>query len=137
MAWREEDTAATVEGDVVELTVPAEPAYLAVVRTATAGLAARLRFSTDEIEDLRAAVDEACALLLGLPPAADEPSLTCRFDMHDDGLTVVVAAPAAAGAQLPSTSFAWQVLTAYASDVAGTARDGTATIALTKYRARR
>ncbi len=137
MAWREEDPAATIEGDVVELTVPAEPAYLAVVRTATAGLAARLRFSTEEIEDLRAAVDEACALLLGLPTVTEEPALTCRFDLHDDGLTVVVAAPAAPGAQLPSTSFAWQVLTAYASDVSGSARNGTATIALTKHRSRR
>ncbi|MFC7480218.1 anti-sigma regulatory factor [Luedemannella flava] len=131
------DEVATVEGDVVELTVPAEPAYLAVVRTATAGLAARLRFSTDEIEDLRAAVDEACALLLGLPPATMEPALTCRFDLHDDGLTVVVATPTVAGAQLPSTSFAWQVLTAYATDVSGTAHNGTARIELTKRRSRR
>lgn len=134
MARHEVDETTTVEGDVVELTVPAEPAYLAVVRTATAGLAARLRFSTDEIEDLRAAVDEACALLLGLPPTAGEPALTCRFDLHDDGLTVAVAAPAAAGAQLPSTSFAWQVLTAYATDVSGSARNGTARIELTKRR---
>ena len=44
--------------------MPAEGAYLSVLRTATAGLAARLDFTLDEIEDLRIAVDEACAMLL-------------------------------------------------------------------------
>ena len=55
-------------GDVVELRLPADAAYLSVLRTATAGLAARLDFTLDEIEDLRIAVDEACAMLL---PDAD------------------------------------------------------------------
>ena len=50
--------------DVVLLTVPADGGYLGVLRTATAGLAARLQFALDEIEDLRIAVDEACAMLL-------------------------------------------------------------------------
>ena len=50
--------------DVVELRLPADAAYLSVLRTATAGLAARLDFTLDEIEDLRIAVDEACAMLL-------------------------------------------------------------------------
>ncbi len=50
------------------LTVPADGSYLAVLRTATAGLAARLQFTLDEIEDLRIAVDEACAMLLACRP---------------------------------------------------------------------
>ena len=44
--------------------MPADGAYLSVLRTATAGLAARLDFTLDDIEDLRIAVDEACAMLL-------------------------------------------------------------------------
>ena len=46
--------------DQVTIHMPAEGAYLSVLRTATAGLAARLDFTLDEIEDLRIAVDEAC-----------------------------------------------------------------------------
>ena len=42
----------------------ARDAYLSVLRDATAGLAARLDFTLDEIEDLRIAIDEACAMLL-------------------------------------------------------------------------
>ena len=48
----------------MELRIPADSAYLAVLRTATAGLAARLDFTLDDIEDLRIAVDEACAMVL-------------------------------------------------------------------------
>src|SRR5499433_1279836 len=50
--------------DQVTIRMPADGAYLSVLRTATAGLAARLDFTLDEIEDLRIAVDEACGMLL-------------------------------------------------------------------------
>ena len=57
--------------DQVTVRMPAEGAYLSVLRTATAGLAARLDFTLDEIEDLRIAVDEACATsALPFVPAA-------------------------------------------------------------------
>jgi len=38
--------------DQVTVRMPAEGAYLSVLRTATAGLAARLDFTLDEIEDI-------------------------------------------------------------------------------------
>ncbi|HEY9379199.1 MAG TPA: anti-sigma regulatory factor, partial [Jiangellaceae bacterium] len=41
--------------DHVELRVPATGAYVSVLRTAAAGLAARLDFTVDDIEDLRIA----------------------------------------------------------------------------------
>ena len=50
--------------DTIDIRLPADGAYLALLRTATAGLAARMDFTLDEIEDLRIAIDEACALLL-------------------------------------------------------------------------
>ena len=74
--------------DVVLLTVPADGGYLGVLRTATAGLAARLHFALDEIEDLRIAVDEACAMLLAIATRGAE--LECRFAVTDDALTVEV-----------------------------------------------
>src|SRR4029078_7207541 len=48
----------------VELRLPADGVYVSVVRTTTAGLAARLDFLIDDIEDLRIAVGEACAMVL-------------------------------------------------------------------------
>jgi serine/threonine-protein kinase RsbW len=123
--------------DVVELTVPALTTYLGVVRTATAGLAARLGFSLDEIEDLRIAVDEACVMLLSLPapPPPAPAELACQFMIVDDSLAVTVSSAVADGAVLPAEqSFAWQVLTAHAAEVGGSVRTGRAEVRLVKRR---
>ena len=73
----------------VELRLPADSAYVSVLRTTSAGLAARLDFTLDDIEDLRMAVGEACALVL--PSAEDGTDMTCRFYMDPGRLTVAVA----------------------------------------------
>jgi serine/threonine-protein kinase RsbW len=103
-----------VAADTVELRVPADPAYLAVVRTATAGLAARLDLTLDEIEDLRIAVDEACALLLA-HRAHEGQDLETAFTIHPNALDVLVRGPAPA---LPDRgNYAWTVLKALAGQV--------------------
>jgi len=119
--------------DVVELRLPAESAYLSVLRTATAGLAARLDFTLDEIEDLRIAVDEACALLL--PDARPDLPLICRFTLEPDCLEVNVEATTNTGRTPGRDSFAWTVLTALAGEVDASAdAGGTVTITLRKHR---
>ncbi|MET8833120.1 ATP-binding protein [Micromonospora sp. NPDC004540] len=124
----------TTNDDVVHLTVPADGGYLGVLRTATAGLAARLQFALDEIEDLRIAVDEACAMLLAI--ATRDAELECRFAVTEDALTVEVTVPTVRGATLPSeSSFAWKVLTALTTAAAARAADGRATISLLTRRA--
>ncbi|MFI0792213.1 ATP-binding protein [Micromonospora rubida] len=124
------------DDDVVHLTVPADGGYLGVLRTATAGLAARLQFALDEIEDLRIAVDEACAMLLAI--ATRDAELECRFAVTDDALTVEVTVPTVRGATLPSeSSFAWKVLTALTTAASANAANGRATISLLTRRASR
>ncbi len=124
----------TTDDDVVHLTVPADGGYLGVLRTATAGLAARLQFALDEIEDLRIAVDEACAMLLAI--ATRNAELECRFAVTEDALTVEVTVPTVRGATLPSeSSFAWKVLTALTTAASASAADGRATISLLTRRA--
>jgi serine/threonine-protein kinase RsbW len=108
--------------DVVELRLPAASAYLSVLRTATAGLAARLDFTLDEIEDLRIAVDEACALLI--PDAADGAELTCLFSLSPDALSVTVEVPSRTGRAPRRNTFAWTVLTALAGEVDAQAGPG-------------
>lgn len=128
---RQEDAVTTT--DTVELRVPADPAYLAVVRTATAGLAARLDLSLDEIEDLRIAVDEACALLLD-GRAHPDRSLGTSFEVGDGVLDVVITGPATA---LPhGSSFAWSVLNALVGSVETGATDDGRWIRLTHVRQR-
>lgn len=129
------EPSATVDDDVVLLTVPADGGYLGVLRTATAGLAARLQFALDEIEDLRIAVDEACAMLLAVTPRGAE--LECRFAVTDDALAVAVTVPTVRGAKLPAeSSFAWKVLTALTTSASADVAEGRATIRLLTRRAR-
>ncbi|MGH3738823.1 MAG: anti-sigma regulatory factor [Micromonosporaceae bacterium] len=123
----------TTDEDIVVLTVPAEGAYLSVLRTAAAGLAARLHFTLDEIEDLRIAVDEACAMLVG--DAAPGTDLSCRFAVAEDALGVAVSVAVNGRPALPGTqTFAWTVLTALAGEVHAEHDGGRATIRLTKRR---
>lgn len=120
-------------GDQVELRVPATGAYLAMLRTAAAGLAARLNFTLDDIEDLRIAVDEACSLLL--PLAVDNAQLTCRFDLDETALQVAVSVPSTHGEPPQPGSFAWTVLSALAGDVQAATTDESVTLTLRKSRA--
>jgi serine/threonine-protein kinase RsbW len=124
--------ATTTSGDLVEVRVPASGAYLAVLRTATASLAARLGFTLDEIEDLRIAVDEACALLL--PLAVPSSSIDCRFELHDDALSIDVSVPAERFDLPGRETFSWTVLSALAGDVNSSTQDGRASITLRKRR---
>lgn len=125
--------AMAIVDDIVILSVPATPTYLGVLRTATAGLAARLQMTLDEIEDLRIAVDEACAILL--PLTATGAEVTCRFGVTPQALRIDVSIPAGADTVLPGNqSFSWQVLTALAGKVGAEIADGHATISLTKRR---
>lgn len=48
------------QADQVELILPCRPEYVGVARLAVLGIASRMPFSYDEVEDVRLAVGEAC-----------------------------------------------------------------------------
>ncbi len=54
----------TTHADVVELSIPSRPEFVGVARLAILGVASRMRFSYDEVEDIRLAVGEACTTVL-------------------------------------------------------------------------
>jgi len=53
------------EQDEVRLALPATPEFLRLARVTATGLASRLGFTYDEVEDLRLAIDELCFTLIG------------------------------------------------------------------------
>ncbi|MBV9592584.1 MAG: anti-sigma regulatory factor [Actinobacteria bacterium] len=122
----------TVAGGSVQLRVPAASAYVAIIRSVTAGLAARCDLTLDEIEDLRIAIDEACALLL--PLAIPGSALSADFDLEAGSLKVRTAVPARDGVEPNRDGFAWTVLDALATRVDIMAEDGQIAISLTKLR---
>ncbi|WP_433497805.1 ATP-binding protein [Sphaerimonospora sp. CA-214678] len=101
--------------DAVTVRLPAASAYLSVLRTATAGLAARLDFTLDQIEDLRIAVDEACAMLLR--HAVPGTDLLAEFELTGQEMTVRVEVNTVGVSSPNREDFAWMVLTALADDV--------------------
>ncbi|MDQ2826168.1 MAG: anti-sigma regulatory factor [Actinomycetota bacterium] len=70
----------------VRLEVPASPEYLRISRIMAAGVASRVGFTLDEVEDLRIAIDEACFALVGARGRAG--TINLRYLLDGDELSV-------------------------------------------------
>jgi serine/threonine-protein kinase RsbW len=82
---------ATNEGEaVVELTIPGKPEYVGVARLAILGVASRMRFSYDEVEDIRLAVGEACTTAIERANGTSSPGQEVRVRCLIDPTRLVV-----------------------------------------------
>jgi len=78
-------------GDHIRVVVPAQARYLRIARLTAAGVATDLDFDLRDIEDLRVAVDEMCAVIIdGADPGAE---LELRYRVIDDQLEIVGRCP--------------------------------------------
>lgn len=119
--------AATSTGQV-RLSVPADRAFVYVLRTTAASMAARLDFTVDDIEDLRIAVGEAAALLVATAtPGSD---LECTFTVAPGEVRATLSTPSEAPVAVVTDSFAWQVLTTLTTSCTSTHEDGIAAVTL-------
>ncbi|WP_027094486.1 anti-sigma B factor RsbW [Cohnella thermotolerans] len=71
----------------VTLSVPARPEFVDLVRLTLYGVAVKMSFSYEEIEDMKVAVSEACnnAVLHAYADDEEEGSVDIRFDILDEG----------------------------------------------------
>lgn len=113
----------------VELRLPADSAYASVLRTTTAGLAARLDFTIDDIEDLRIAVGEANAMVL--EHAVPGTDLVCTFFLSHGEMTVTVSVETLTAPVPDLDSFAWQVLSTLATSADLSTTDGHFAVSMT------
>jgi serine/threonine-protein kinase RsbW len=74
--------------ELVELRIPARPEWVALARLAAATVANRLRFSLEEIEDVKLAVAEGCTAVIQHEGHGEFIALTC--EAMDDSLHVRV-----------------------------------------------
>ena len=123
--------AAPRPGERTTLKVPARSAYLGLVRTLVASIAAAADFSVDDIEDLRMAADEAAALLMS--GARPDAVLDIAIDVEETGLAIVVTAPST-GVTISTDSFAWTVLSTLADTAEHSTQSDITTISVTKRR---
>jgi serine/threonine-protein kinase RsbW len=84
----------TVTGETIRLTVPAALEYVRIVRLTASGVASRLGFDVEEIEDLRVAVDELASLVV---ESADGGDLSVQFAVQDNALRIEGEAALAVG----------------------------------------
>jgi serine/threonine-protein kinase RsbW len=94
--------------DRLELRVPSSPTQLPAVRAMAGDLAMRMDFDLDAVEDLRLAVDEACATLASV--ALGDSPLTVVFEATREGLRIDAWVPTAAGVDVPRDGFGWAFL---------------------------
>jgi serine/threonine-protein kinase RsbW len=123
-------------GGDVRLVVPASPEYLRLVRLTAAGLASRLGFTFDEVEDLRIAVDELCFHLLGDAddaPPDDNRTMDLTYSAGPDSITITGSTGLSGGVPEPS-ELSEQILDALVDEHEVSGSNGTVTFRLKKQR---
>jgi serine/threonine-protein kinase RsbW len=120
--------------DEVQLVMPADPEFLRLARVTAMGLASRLSFTIDEIDDLRIAIDE---LVFGLIGTKGRPGqVTMRYALLEAGLEVRGTATFEDDAPTPGlTELSELILGAVADEHELTVADGSPTFRLLKRRA--
>jgi len=118
--------------DTISIRIPASPAYLQVVRLIAAGLASRLRFTIDEIEDLKIAVDELSAYLTGAQ--GRDGTLEVAFEIDEDVIRIRGRGRFAPGQKIRTdlTDFSKMILQTVVDSASLEQTNGSPTFELTK-----
>lgn len=78
--------------DFIEMKVPAKAEYVGVVRLSISGIANRMGFSYEEIEDLKVSISEAITnAVTHAYTNSEEGEVTVGFGVYEDRLEVMVA----------------------------------------------
>jgi len=96
----------------VTLVVPASPEFVRLARLMAAGIASRMGFSFDEVEDLRIAVDELWYCLIGPHPEVGTVRLTCSIGADALELEGVAAVEGADAHPTKVSEFSGRILDA-------------------------
>ena len=120
----------TVTGETIRLAVPAALEYVRIVRLTASGVASRLGFDVEEIEDLRVAVDELASLVV---ESADGGELGVQFAVRDDILRIEGEALLAPGqSEVRVDDLTAQILAAVVDEWDFSAQDGLVRFACTR-----
>ena len=69
--------------DNIELSLPVNPAYVSAARLTASSIASRIGFDADEIEDVKAAVSEACIFIIKNAPLRDNAVFKVAFSISE------------------------------------------------------
>ncbi|MGM7724398.1 anti-sigma B factor RsbW [uncultured Metabacillus sp.] len=78
--------------DYIEMKVPAKPEYVGIIRLTLSGIASRMGYSYDDIEDLKIATSEACTNAVQHAYKQQEGGeVVVGFGLYQDRLDVMIA----------------------------------------------
>jgi len=77
--------------DYIEMKIPAKPNFIGVIRLTLSGIASRMGFSYDEIEDLKIATSEACTNAVQHAYKDDQGEVKISFGLYENRLEVMVS----------------------------------------------
>lgn len=79
-----------MSSDYIEMIIPSKPEYLGVVRLSVSGIANRMGYTYDEIEDIKVAVTEACTNVVHHAYEGHEGQIKINFAVYKDRLEIIV-----------------------------------------------
>lgn len=78
--------------EYIEMRVPAKPEYVGVIRLTASGIANRMGFPFEDIDDIKVAISEATTNAVDHAYQEHENGeISLRFDIYEDRLEVIVA----------------------------------------------
>jgi serine/threonine-protein kinase RsbW len=85
-------TKTTLSNKVVNLNIPSSSEFVSIVRLAVSGIASRMQFTIEDIEDIKISVSEACTNSIQHGYKTDNPSNTIAITLiiHDEKLEITV-----------------------------------------------
>ena len=98
--------------NTVTVTIPPDPASLHVLRQLTVGVAATLRLTIDDVDDIKLAVDEAASAMLTRLPGSS--AIVLALDTDDGTMRATISSDVQTGewpTPLLLESLPWKVIT--------------------------
>lgn len=73
--------------ETIKMEIPANPDYVSILRLTTSGIANKLGFSMDDIEDMKVAVSEACTNAV---KHSEDNKVNITFNLLENGIEVEI-----------------------------------------------
>lgn len=73
--------------ETIKMEISSNPEYVGIIRLTTSGIANKIGFSVDDIEDMKVAVSEACTNAI---KHSNDDKFFITFEMFEDGICIEI-----------------------------------------------